>query len=71
MPKWIAYCRQCNRPSTYSEIDPATDEQASIGPDDLPSAKKPSLPADGDHRECPFCKRESRIAHCDLTYSYM
>jgi hypothetical protein len=71
MPKWIVYCRQCNRPSTYREIRPSHSEDDAIVREASPSVKKPALPANGDRRECPFCKRESRIERCDLTYSYM
>ena len=71
MPKWIVYCRQCNRPSPYREINSSQTEDDAIVREASPSVKKPALPANGDRRECPFCKRESRIEHCDLTYSYI
>jgi hypothetical protein len=62
MPKWVVYCGQCNRPSTYNEIDVSTIDLAA------PTAKKP--PLKGDRWECPYCKRKSRIRDCDLTYSH-
>jgi hypothetical protein len=64
MPKWVVYCGQCNRPSTYNEIDVSTIDLAA------PTAKKPVLPRKGERWECPLCKRESQIRDCDLTYSY-
>ena len=64
MPKWVAYCGQCNRPSPYNEIDVSTIDLSA------PSAKKPTLPAKGEGWECPYCKRKSQIRDCDLTYSY-
>ena len=64
MPKWIVYCGQCNRPSTYNEIDVSTIDLAA------PTAKKPMLPRKGEGWECPFCKRKSQVRECDLTYSH-
>lgn len=64
MPKWVVYCGQCNRPSTYNRIDDSTIDLAA------PAAKKPSLPVKGDGWECPLCKRKSKIRDCDLTYSH-
>jgi len=64
MPKWVIYCAQCNRPATYVEIDSASIDLAD------PTAKKPILRDEGDRWDCPFCKKESRVRGCDLTYSY-
>jgi hypothetical protein len=64
MPKWVVYCGQCNRPSTYNEIDVSTIDLAA------PTAKKPLLPGKGERWECPFCKRKSQVRDCDLTYSH-
>ena len=64
MPKWVIYCAQCNRPATYAEIDSASIDLAD------PTAKKPILPDEGDRWDCPFCKKESPVRECDLTYSY-
>jgi hypothetical protein len=64
MPKWVAYCKECNRPSIYVEVDTATMDLAA------PKAKKPLLPVEGDRWDCPLCKRESRVRECDLTYSH-
>jgi hypothetical protein len=64
MPKWVIYCAQCNRPATYAEIDSGSIDLAD------PTAKKPILRDAGDNWDCPFCKKESRVRECDLTYSY-
>lgn len=64
MPKWIVYCTECNRPSTYLEIRDKSIDLAN------PTAKKPILAEEGDKWGCPYCKRESRVRECDLTYSY-
>jgi hypothetical protein len=64
MPKWVIYCAECNRPATYAEIDSASIDLAD------PSVKKPVLPDEGDKWDCPFCKKETRVRECDLTYSY-
>jgi hypothetical protein len=64
MPKWIVYCTECNRPSTYVEIRDKSIDLAN------PMAKKPALSEQGDTWGCPYCKRESRVRECDLTYSY-
>jgi hypothetical protein len=64
MPKWIVYCTECNRPSTYVEIRDKSIDLAN------PMAKKPALSNEGDKRDCPYCKRELRVRECDLTYSY-
>ena len=64
MPKWVVYCGQCNRPSTYNEIDVSTIDLAA------PTAKKPMLPGKDERWECPFCKRKSQVRDCDLTYSH-
>jgi hypothetical protein len=64
MPKWVVYCGQCNRPSTYNEIDVSTIDLAA------PTAKKPILPRQGERRECPLCKRKFQVRDCDLTYSH-
>jgi len=65
MPKWVVYCGQCNRPSTYNRIDVSAIDLAA------PTAKKPPLPVKGEGWECPYCKRKSRIRDCDLTYSHV
>jgi hypothetical protein len=64
MPKWVVYCTECNRPSTYVEIRDKSLDLAN------PTAKKPILSDEGDKWGCPYCKRESRVRECDLTYSY-
>jgi len=64
MPKWVVYCGQCNRPSTYNQIDDSTIDLAA------PAAKKPPLPVKGEGWECPLCKRKSQVRDCDLTYSH-
>jgi hypothetical protein len=64
MPKWIVYCTECNRPSTYVEIRDKNIDLAN------PMAKKPIVAEEGDKWGCPYCKRESRVRECDLTYSY-
>jgi hypothetical protein len=64
MPKWVIYCEVCNRPAPYAEIDRASINLAN------PTAKKPILPDEGDRWDCPFCKKESRVRGCDITYSY-
>jgi hypothetical protein len=64
MPKWVIYCSECNRPATYAEIDSASIDLAD------PTVKKPILSDEGDKWDCPFCKKESRVRECDLTYSY-
>lgn len=70
MPKWVAYCRRCNRASTYQKIDLATPGLTSLIGCALPTVKKPELPAEGQKWECPYCKRESSIKVSDLTFSY-
>jgi len=42
MPKWVVYCGQCNRPSTYNQIDDSTIDLAA------PAAKKPPLSGEGE-----------------------
>jgi hypothetical protein len=64
MPKWVIYCAVCNRPATYAEIDSASIDLAD------PTVKKPILRDEGDKWDCPFCRKESRVRECDLTYSY-
>jgi hypothetical protein len=64
MPKWIVYCTECNRPSTYVEIRDKSIDLAN------PMVKKPVLVNEGNKWGCPYCKRESRVRECDLTYSY-
>jgi len=64
MPKWIVYCTECNRPSTYVEIRDKNEDP------EHPKAKKPVLSSEGNKWGCPYCKRESRVRECDLTYSY-
>jgi hypothetical protein len=70
MPKWIVYCRQCNRPSAYQDIDPEIPAVTALLASASPSVKKPLLPEDGNRWECPFCKKSSHIKECDLTFSY-
>lgn len=70
MPKWIVYCRQCNRPSAYRDIDPEMPALATLLDSASPTVKKPELPNDGDRWQCPYCKKPSKIKQCDLTFSY-
>lgn len=64
MPKWVAYCQECDRCSTFRKIDLSNFDLAA------PQLKKPLLPADGENWHCPICKRETRVRNCDLTYSH-
>ena len=71
MPKWVAYCRRCNRPSTFQRIDLANPALTALLRGAFPTVKKPNLPAEGEKWECPYCKRESSIKLSDLTFSYV
>src|SRR5467141_4641755 len=64
MPKWIAYCQECDRASTFRKIDPSTLDLAA------PKLKKPALPEGGETWNCPACKRQTRVRDCDVTYSH-
>ena len=64
MPKWVAYCPECDHCSPFRKIDVTTLDLAA------PKLKKPVLPADGESWYCPVCKRETRVRDCDLTYSH-
>lgn len=64
MPKWVAYCPECDRCSPFRKIDPATVDLAA------PEIKKPVLPAGGEDWHCPRCNRDTRVRNCDLTYSH-
>ncbi|HLZ90508.1 MAG TPA: hypothetical protein VKQ28_02245 [Candidatus Acidoferrum sp.] len=70
MPKWVAYCRLCNRPSAYREIDPEMPALVTLFLSASPAVRKPALPQEGDRWLCPFCKKASNVKPCDLTFSY-
>jgi len=64
MPKWVAYCPECDHCSPFRKIDVTTLDLAA------PQLRKPVLPADGESWYCPVCKRQTRVRDCDLTYSH-
>lgn len=64
MPKWVAYCQECDHVSDFQKIAPSALDLAA------PKAKKPVLPPDGETWHCPVCKRQTRVRECDLTYSH-
>src|SRR5882724_10225506 len=64
MPKWVAYCPECDHCSPFRKIDISTLDLAT------PKLKKPVLPAGGESWLCPICKRQTRVRDCDLTYSH-
>jgi hypothetical protein len=64
MPKWVAYCQECDHVSEFKKIALSALDLA------VPKAKKPVLPPNGELWNCPVCKRQTRVRDCDLTYSH-
>jgi len=58
MPKWVVYCGQCNRPSTYNQIDDSTIDLAA------PAAKKPPTSGEGGGVGMPLV--QAKVAVRDL-----
>jgi len=64
MPRWVAYCPECNHVAEFRKISLTAVDLA------VPKVKKPVLPAAGEAWDCPTCKCETHVRDCDLTYSH-